>query len=63
MLIYVYQINVNKQVDSIYIYIYERSPTRKVELEIVDQEKRLVEFAGCITLAGSQRWGVGCCLA
>ena len=35
----------------------------KIEVERVNQEKCLVEFAGYITLAGKQQWGVWCCLA
>ena len=32
-----------------YTYIYERSPTTKIEVELVNQEKRWIEFTGYIT--------------
>ena len=34
-----------------YIYIFKSSSTIKIGVERVNQEKRLVEFAGYITLA------------
>ena len=34
--------------------LFERSSTMKIGFERVIQEKRLVEFAGYITLAGNQ---------
>ena len=38
-----------------HIYVFERSSTIKVGAERVNQEKRLAEFAGYITLAGNQQ--------
>ena len=39
-----------------YIYIYILMFfINKIEVEWVNQEKRLVEFAGCITLAGKRQ--------
>ena len=38
-----------------YLNIYEHSTTTKTGVERIDQVKRLVEFAGYITLAGNQQ--------
>ena len=38
-----------------YIYIYERSKTKKIGVERVNQEKHLVEFVLYITLADNQQ--------
>ena len=37
----------------LHIYIFEHFSTRKIGVERVNQEKRLVEFAGYITLTGT----------
>ena len=41
--------------DDLDLYIFERSSTMKIDVERVNQEKGLVEFAGYITLAGNQK--------
>ena len=39
----------------VYIHIFERSSTTRIVVERVNQEKRFVEFAGYITLAGNHQ--------
>ena len=36
-------------------YIFQHSSTIKIGVERINQEKRLVEFAGYITLMGNQQ--------
>ena len=45
---------------NVYVWTFH---INQIEVERVNQEKRLVEFAGYIPLEDNQQWGVWCCLA